>query len=332
MVNATRLTRSLRSPILSYVHHVEHFYGLPAYTFPRYADPAALPPADSVAWRLHREPYDSEEDSDACWRRFTESVDLAKVRAIVFGQPWYDGDGGMSDDELISLAPRLTGLEALFLGDLEDEEAMLSTIYHADVAPILAAFPGLRELAVRGGEGLDFPVAGHDNLRVLRIESGGLPPGAAEHIAAAQLPSLERLELWLGDENYGGGVTVEQLAPLLAGEGKPALRHLGLQNSFIQDELATALASAPVVPQLTSLSLSMGTLSDEGVAALLQGQPLTHLRELDLSFHFISDEMMLRVWTALEPAGVRVDLTAKHHGDLDDFDEDGDGRYIAASE
>ncbi|MFE6030168.1 STM4015 family protein [Streptomyces niveus] len=312
------------------MHHVERFYGLPTYNFPPSADPADLPPADAVAWRLHREPYDAEEDADVCWKRFTEMVELEKVRAIIFGQPWYDGDGGMLDDDLINLAPRLTGLEALFLGDLEDEQAMLSTIYLGDVAPILAAFPGLRELAVRGGEGLDFPVSGHEGLRVLRVESGGLPPGAAEQIAAAQLPSLESLELWLGDENYGGGVTVEQLAPLFAGEGKPALRHLGLQNSFIQDELAAALASAPVVPQLTSLSLSMGTLSDEGVEALLQGQPLTHLRELDLAFHFISHEMMLRIWTALEPEGVRVDLTMKHHPEPDDWDED--GRYIAASE
>lgn len=315
---------------MSHVHHVERFYGLPVYNFPPYADPADLPPADAVAWRLHREPYDAEEDADACWKRFTEFVELEKVRAIVFGQPWYDGDGGMSDDDLINLASRLTGLEALFLGDLEDEQAMLSTIYLGDVAPILAAFPGLRELALRGGDGLDFPVSGHEQLRVLRVESGGLPPHAAEQIAAAQLPSLERLELWLGDENYGGGVTVEQLAPLLTGEGKPALRHLGLQNSFIQDELAAAIASAPVVPRLTSLSLSMGTLSDAGVEALLQGQPLTHLRELDLSFHFISHEMMLRIWTALEPAGVRVDLTSKHQREPDDWDED--GRYIAASE
>ncbi|WP_354605249.1 STM4015 family protein [Streptomyces panacea] len=312
------------------MHHVEQFYGLPTYSFPPYADPAGLPAADEVAWRLHREPFDNEESSEDCWKRFTGSVDLEKVRAIIFGQPWYDGDGGLPLDDLIGLAPRLTGLEAVFLGDLEDEQAMISTIYLGDLAPLLAAFPGLRELVVRGGEGLEFPVSGHEGLRALRVESGGLPPNAAEQIAAARLPSLERLELWLGDENYGGGVTVEQLAPLFAGEGKPALRHLGLQNSFIQDELASALACAPVVPQLTSLSLSMGTLSDEGVEALLQGQPLTHLRELDLSFHFIGHEMMLRIWTALEPAGVRVDLTTKHQREPDDWDED--GRYIAASE
>ncbi|WP_208298532.1 STM4015 family protein [Streptomyces liangshanensis] len=321
---------------MSYVHHVEQFHGLPTYTFSPYVNPGDLPAAESVAWRLQCGQLPAETDygarGDAYAARFTESVDLGKIRAMVFGEPWY-GDGGLADETLLDLAPRLTGLEAVFLGDLEDDEAMISTIYLQDVAPVLAAFPGLRELAVRGGEGLAFPVTGHEELRVLRVQSGGLPPEAAAQIAAADLPSLERLELWLGDDDYGGGTTVEHLAPLLTGRGKPALRHLGLQNSPIQDELAAALASAPVVARLTSLSLSMGTLGDEGAEALLLGQPLTHLRELDLSHHFLSHAMMLRLWTELEPHGVRVDLTSRQEdeGDDPDWDEE-DGRYVAVGE
>ncbi|MFF3755388.1 STM4015 family protein [Streptomyces sp. NPDC002018] len=326
---ANSRTWSVGSHVLSYVHHVEQFYGLPAFTFSPYVSPADLPDPGSVAWRLQWDESSREADY---WARFTGTVELEKVRALVFGHPWYDADG-FPDGGLVDLRSRLTGLEALFLGDLEDEEAMISTICLGTVAPVLEAFPGLRELAVRGGEGLGFPVTGHEGLRVLRVESGGLPPQAAAQIAAADLPSLERLDLWLGDDDYGGGTTVEDLAPLLAGRGKPALRHLGLQNSPIQDELAAALASAPVVARLTSLSLSMGALSDEGVEALLQGQPLTHLRELDLSHHFLSHAMMLRIWTELEPAGVRVDLTARQEEDEDQLEwGQGHGRYVAVAE
>ncbi|MFD5893073.1 MULTISPECIES: STM4015 family protein [unclassified Streptomyces] len=323
------------------MHHVEQFYGLPTYTFSPSVNSVDLPEVESVAWRLQCGELPREADygarGEAYWARFTESVDLGRVRAMVFGEPWY-GDSGFRDEMLLDVASRLTGLEALFLADLEDEEAMISTICLGDVAPVLAAFPGLRELAVRGGEGLRFPVTGHEGLRVLRVQSGGLPPDVAAQIAAADLPSLERLELWLGDDDYGGGTTVEHLAPLLTGRGKPALRHLGLQNSPVQDELAAALASAPVVARLTSLSLSLGTLGDEGVEALLAGQPLTHLRELDLSHHFLSHAMMLRVWTELEPHGVRVDLTSRQGDEEDDdpdWDEDedeGDGRYVAVAE
>ncbi|WP_240046064.1 STM4015 family protein [Streptomyces sp. L-9-10] len=314
------------------MRHVEHFHGLPVLTVPPYTPATELPDAGSVAWRLHTGPYSSDEDYEDYWDRFTSTVELEKVRALVLGH----GAHYMPDQALIDLSSRLVGLEALFLNDLEDDEEMISSIGQPDLAPLLAAFPGLRELAVRGGDGLDFPVTGHAGLRSLRIESGGLPPEAAEHIAAADLPSLERIELWLGDEDYGGGTTVEQLAPLLAGERKPALRHLGLQNSPIQDELAAAIASAPVVPRLTSLSLSMGTLSDEGAEALLHGQPLTHLKELDLSHHFLSEAMMLRIWTALEPAGVRVNLYGRNDREFDDWDDDeesgGGGRYIAVAE
>ncbi|MEV6423174.1 STM4015 family protein [Streptomyces sp. NPDC051662] len=321
---------------MSYVQHVERFHGLPVLTVPPYTRATELPDAGSVAWRLWTGPYSSDEDYEDYWDRFTSTVELAKVRALVLGH----GAHYLSDQPLIDLSSRLAGLEALFLSDLEDEEEMISSIGQSDLAPLLEAFPGLRELAVRGGAGLDFPVTGHAGLRVLRVESGGLPPEAAAHIAAADLPSLERLELWLGDDEYGGGTTVEQLAPLLAGEHKPALRHLGLQNSPIQDELAAAIASAPVVPRLTSLSLSMGTLSDEGAEALLHGQPLTHLRELDLSHHFLSHDMMLRIWTALEPAGVRVNLYGRNEveGDewgewaVDDEEFGNGGRYIAVAE
>ncbi|MFE3142437.1 STM4015 family protein [Streptomyces scopuliridis] len=314
------------------MQHVEHFYGLPVLTVPPYTPATVLPDADSVAWRIYAGPYSNDENYEVCWDRFTSTVELEKVRALVLGH----GAHYMSDQVLIDLSSRLVGLEALFLSDLEDDEEMISTICQSDLAPLLEAFPGLRELVVRGGEGLDFPVTGHAGLRALRVESGGLPPEAAAHIAAADLPSLERLELWLGDDNYGGGTTVEQLAPLLAGERKPALRHLGLQNSPIQDELAAAVASAPVVPRLTSLSLSMGALSDEGAEALLHGQPLTHLKELDLSHHFLSHDMMLRIWTSLEPAGVRVNLYGRNEPEDDrwgDDDESGDGgRYIAVAE
>ncbi|MFE7755770.1 STM4015 family protein [Streptomyces sp. NPDC057429] len=300
---------------MSYVHHVEQFHGLPAFTFPQGADPTDLPDPGAVAWRLHCGLYTTDEDSDLYFRRFTESVDLGRVRALILGNPWYDSDGGTSIGEVTELSSRLTALEAVFLGDLEDEEAMISTICLEDLAEFLDACPGLKELAVRGGEGLEFPVTGHEGLRVLRVESGGLPRRAAAQIAAASLPSLERLDLWLGDEYYGGGTTVEDLAPLLAGVGKPALRHLGLQNSPIQDELAAALASAPIVRRLTSLSLSMGTFGDEGAEALLDGQSLAHLSELDLSHHFLSQDMMLRIWTELEPRGVRVNLTGRQEED-----------------
>lgn len=109
----------------------------------------------------------------------------------------------------------------------------------------------------------------------------------------------------------------------------PALRHLGLRNSEIQNEIAAAVASAPVVARLHTLDLSNGTLGDEGAAALLEGQPLTHLECLDLHHHFLSEEMERRVADALEPHGVRVDVSERE----EPWDGQGaEGRYTAVAE
>ena len=104
---------------MDHVHHVEQFHGLPAYTFSPYTDLADLPDPGSVAWRLQCTEMGYENSflsrAEAVWTSFTETVELEKVRALVFGYPWYgDDNAGLSDEPLTSLNSRLTGLEALF--------------------------------------------------------------------------------------------------------------------------------------------------------------------------------------------------------------------------
>nr|BFE77741.1 hypothetical protein GCM10020093_003420 [Planobispora longispora] len=156
------------------------------------------------------------------------------------------------------------------------------------------------------------------------FESGGLPAEVVRAVGASEFPALEDLDLWLGVEEYGGDATVADLGPILSGERLPALRCLGLQDSEIQDEIAAAVATAPVVARLETLALAMGTLTDAGAEALLTGQPLTHLRRLDLSHHFLSEEMAERLRAALP--GVEVDLSDRQEADEDDW------RYVAISE
>ncbi|MGW0788301.1 STM4015 family protein [Streptomyces sp. NPDC002911] len=308
--------------------HVEHFHGLPALTFPPCTHSAGLPAAGAAAWRLELDDTDGDEASDDYWERFLTTMPAQDVRALIIGYPWYTEWGlGSMTEEVAEANSRLVNLEAVFLGDVISEQSELSWMEQSDVTPVLKAYPRLRELAVRGSSGLAFPPVRHEALRTLRFECGGLPAEVVRGVLASDLPALEHLELWLGDEYYGCDTTLEDLAPLLEGTRFPALRHLGLQNSQFQDEIAAAVAHAPVVARLESLSLSLGTLGDVGAQALLNGQPLTHLRSLDLHHHFVSDAMMLRIRETLEPAGVRVDLSERE----DDEDDDG-ARYVAAAE
>ncbi|MEU6465240.1 STM4015 family protein [Streptomyces sp. NPDC046976] len=296
---------------MSNVEHLKELHGLPAFEF----EPESkreLPEAGAVAWRVSVDPYgDSDIAFEELWDRFLETVDPAGIRAIIVG-PWgeaYDNDSELIVNRLVKDRERLTGLRAVFIGDLEMEEAEISWIEQSDVTPVLAAYPQLEELGIRGGSGLRFPAVRHEHLRVLRFETGGLPGEVVRGVAGSELPALEHLDIWLGVSEYGGDATVADLAPFLAGGGFPALRHLGLRNSEIQDEIATAVASAPVVAQLTSLDLSMGVLTDEGMIALLDGQPLTHLTKLDLHHNYVTEPVAERVRAALEPSGVEVDLS-----------------------
>jgi len=318
---------------MSYVEHLKELHGLPAFDFPEPGARQDLPEAGAVAWRLAVDPYDedSQEEFGDLWDGFLDTVDPAEVRAIIVGQ-WgepYDNDSSVIVERLVAARDRLTTLQAVFIGDLEVEEAEISWIEQSDVTPVLDAYPMLEEFGVRGGNCLRFPAVRHKHLRTLSFEAGGLPGEVVRGVVASELPALEYLEMWLGVEQYDGDATVDDLAPLLAGGRFPALRHLGLRNSEIQDEIAAAVAHAPLVAQLKSLDLSLGVLTDEGVTALLDGQPLTHLTWLDLHHNFVTEPVAERLQAALEPSGVEVDLSEP--GDEDEWNGE-IHRYTAVAE
>lgn len=314
-----------------YTSHLQELHDLPTFDFPLPGAEGELPEPGTVAWRLVLNWWDdsTNENYEEMWDRFLRTVDPARVEALIIGQ-WgeSDDDSGTVVEQLVAARDRLTALKAVFIGDMECEECEISWIKQSDVTPILDAYPALREFGVRGGTDLRFPAVKHDGLRTLRFEAGGLPGEVVRGVAASELPALEHLELWLGVEYYSGDATVADLAPILAGGHFPALRHLGLQDSELQDEIAAAIASAPVVAQLDSLSLSMGALTDAGAEALLNGQPLTHLKRLDLSHHFLSDAMTDRLGGTLASEGTVVDLSDQQTPDPS-HDE---GRYVAVSE
>ncbi|MFJ9364527.1 STM4015 family protein [Nocardia sp. NPDC101769] len=311
--------------------HLQEFHGLPIVEFPGDAAEVALPAPDAAAWRIAVDPYgDSPEEWPAAFARFLAAVDTARVRALVIGQ-WgevYDHNSDLVIDELIRVRERFPALRAVFIGEITYEEAEISWIQQSDVTPLLANFPALEELRIRGGEHLAFPPTQHAALRTLVVETGGLGGDVVRGIGASSLPALEHLELWLGVSSYGGDATVADLAPLLSGDRLPNLTSLGLRNSEIQDEVAAAAAGAPVVARLRTLDLSLGTLGDEGATALLHGQPLTHLHTLDLHHHFISASLRARLIAALP--GVTVDLS---EAEVENDEENpADRRYTAVAE
>ncbi|WP_331770000.1 STM4015 family protein (plasmid) [Embleya sp. NBC_00888] len=258
--------------------------------------------------------------------RFLDAVDSARITALVVGD-WGAADPPDTVKGPVALlgrsAGRLPDLRALFIGDIVREEQDIAYIEQTDLAPLLGAYPRLEILGARGGSGLRLPTRTYPHLRELRLESGGMPREVVQAVAGSVFPELRRLDIWLGIGSYGGNATVEDLAGILDGAGLPALSHLGLMDSEISDEIATALASAPIVARLKELDLSMGTLSNAGAEVLLAGQPLTHLARLDARHHFLDEATQLCLRNAL--AGVDVDLS-------DTRNDWGGNRYVEVSE
>ncbi|WP_432148637.1 STM4015 family protein [Streptomyces sp. bgisy029] len=315
-----------------HIQHPDRFHGLPVHT-PAVSVP--LPAADAVAWRLECD-YDEQTDFAVLWQQFLDTVDTSRVRALLIG-PWWREEYTPFEpvrDLIVADADRFPALRGLFLADVVGEECEVSWLRMCDITPALEAFPLLEEFTVRGcgQEGLGMRPVRHAALQSLRFESGGLPGDLVRAVAASELPALERLDLWFGSSWYGADATVDDVRPVLSGATFPRLRHLGLQNSELQDEIAAAVASAPVVAQLESLALSMGTLSDTGGEALLNGQPLNHLVTLDLRHHYLTDPVLDRVRAACAPAVVEAGEAEDDYGDEDMDDDEEPERYVAVSE
>lgn len=276
------------------------FAGLPVQQYsadiPTPADPGAF------AWKIATD-----------WNRGDDGfvddlVSLAgqpwagQISTLVFGC-WTEASDPLPTDKVVPLLAAFPAVRHLFVGDMTFEECEISWIDWGDLGAVLAAFPDLETLQLRGGSSttisepvpLATPVL--PRLRSLTVESGGLQQTYLEPLLAIDAPALTDLEIWLGVDNYGAIIDLDPLTDLLAGTLFPAMTTLGLRNSELADRIAAALAQAPVLQRITVLDLSNGTLTDTG-ADTLAGADLGAVRTLILDHHFVSDEALSRLRAA----------------------------------
>lgn len=284
---------------------------------------------DEVAYAL-RTGWDSEQTFAEQLFALKQHPQASIVEALVIGQ-WADEAYGGEDsrvavEALVDAREHFPNLKALFIGDITYEESEISWIEQSNMTPLLDAYPALEVFQVRGGNGLRFESLRHEALKELIIETGGLSRTTIADICAADLPNLERLELWLGSDNYGGDATIKDLEPILSGDRFPKLTHLGLMDSEIADEIAKAIVKAPILKQLDVLDLSMGILLDEAAQVLLAGltNALLKLKRLDLSENYLSDEMVKRF------SKLPFKVWAYRQKDLDE--DDPEWRYVSVAE
>lgn len=206
-----------------------------------------------------------------------------------WGQEMYENPPGDILETLIAAAPQLPSLKALFWGDITAEECEISWIHQSDLSALIEAFPKLEMLRIRGSIDLSLGSLKLDHLKALIIETGGLGSDVVAQIANSQLPSLEHLEVYFGDDDYGGNCTVENARTLMSAGKFPKVNRLGLRNAPFADEIAGAILESDILPQLKVLDLSLGTLGDEGGSVLVESGKLAHLDWLILDSHYMSE-------------------------------------------
>ena len=296
----------------------ESFAGYPIYDY----DPDLGITDVKGAYRVSVN-WQNEDEFDALLKKLLDDPNVGKIEALVLGYWGYDATDSI--EILTRHADDLAGLKALFVGDIDYDEAEISWIQNSDIGPLINKLPALETLKVRGGNGLGFSGKfKHDKLKSILVESGGTPGSAVRELGNLELPALEKLELWLGTDEYGADSTVADVKGFLEGKNFPKLKYLGLMNSDISDDIAVALKNAPILGQLEVVDLSMGTLSDRGAQALLENSKIKALKTLNLEHHYMSDAVQQRI-EALSPVKVIADESA-----LDpDYPDD---RYTAVGE
>jgi hypothetical protein len=298
-------------------NYAEEFYGRRVVEF-RSGD--KLQPADGVVYRLMQE-YDDKTSQRQMLEEFLKQVDRQKLEALILG-PWAEASTGEPPTGYLEglIANDLPKLRALFVGDMTFEDSEISWINQADYSDLIAEYPQLEILYVRGGTALELPATEYPALRELVIQTGGLPNSVVESIARSVMPALQNLTLWLGDSGYGFDGDLAVYQRLLEKIQPQRLSYLGLCNSEIADQLAVHVAKQEWLRTLNTLDLSMGTIGDEGARALLASPYVKGLKVLNLSHHYISPAVVKQ----LEALPLKVIL--------DDPQKDPDERYVQVGE
>jgi len=263
--------------------------------------------------------YDAYEEG----RKMTELLEelangekAAELSSLIIGS-WggaYEEDSGEIVEAIVRLKDHFPQLRKLFIGDMDYEECEVSWIMQSNMGPLLTAFPALTSLTIKGSTDLEIDPATHENLEELTIICGGLGKDVLSSIRNGSFPKLKKLELYIGVDNYGFDGDLNDIMQLAEPGLFPELTYLGLKNSELQDEIAVAIADAPILDQLHTLDLSCGTLSDKGAQALLDSERVKKLQFLDLSYHYISNDMIEK----LQASGLHVNLSDQQ--DLSDED------------
>jgi uncharacterized protein (TIGR02996 family) len=225
-------------------------------------------------------------------RLIPKAASARLVRELTIGCPVSEDEFNFhaTVKELVKVLPQMPVLRRVTLGEFDMEDSELSWSYLGSLKDLWPVASKLEYLKIHAGS-MDLAKIHAPELRELRIETGGFSKKNLASILDANMPKLETLNIWFGQDNYGCNVKPKDLAPLLDGKKFPKLKHLGIANTTWANDLVPMLVGAKVLKQLESLDLSKSHLTLVGIRAMAASvAAFKHLASLDLSECLLSKE------------------------------------------
>lgn len=270
---------------------------------------------------------------DVLTRQFLAAPIARFVESLRFGLAHFESNNNWAPTlDVVTRSEQAPRIRALRFDAYTYSDCEISWTPFGDFSFAWRRLPSLELLHIRSGAGGTLGDLVLPRLKTFIFESGGLARNLVASIVNAKWPALEHLEIWTGSSNYGADASLHALRPILAAEGLPALRHLGIVNSELSDSLVAALAESKVLPQLHSLDLSRGIFARVAADALVEhAAAFRHLASIDLSENVLEPDEAARIRAVLD----NVIIGNQREREEDEY-EDGEvveaGRYVALGE
>ncbi len=233
---------------------------------------------------------------------------------------WGESDDSVQPiiDMFVKNKNKFNKLEEIYFGDMTYEENECSWIEQGNYEEFLKNMTQLKSLTIKGSNSLRLGKVKHNNLTSLELISGGLNLETIKDLISCDFPSLEKLVLYLGVDDYGFDGDVKDIIPLLSKYKFPRLKTLGIVNSDEQDKVVEIVLNSDILPQLDNLLFSFGVLTDKGGEIILNNaDKLKHLKKLDLHYNYLSEEMIKK----LKNLPCKTDLSdSNYEKDMDEYD------------
>lgn len=280
-----------------------------------------------LALEIAKDDPDGGNDLDEITRDVLARPLYVFVEALRFGLAGFsDANDWRPTAEAVCDSPLAPHLRELRFDDFDHEDSELSWVKFGDFSALWPRLPKLQTLVIKSGAGGKLGDVELPELRRFDRISGGLDRSELISIANAHWPKLEHLSIWTGSSGYGADTLPSDLAPLLAGDRLPVLRHLGIVNSELVDSVLDLLVGSKLLPRLHSLDLSKGILVDASFL-VEHAAAFRHLRVIDVGENLLSPSEVARIHNALPHA--RVGEQREMYASDDDDD---DARYVAVGE